>query len=104
MKYKLLKYLEKKYIQFDYNYGYGYEIKDFHYNKFLDFMKSYPLSYNIDDEIKENKIDNILLYKPSNNKYYNSRIKIITTKKDNLSKTFYYDLEPIIKLSENKEL
>lgn len=97
--FNLTKYLEKNYIQFDYNYGYGFEIKDFHYNKFLNFMSSYPLSYNIDDGIKENEIENILLYKCSNKKYYDYGIKIITDKN-----TFHYDLTPIILLSENKSL
>jgi len=79
--FNLTKYLEKNYIQFNYNYGYGLEIKDFHYSKFLDFMESYPLSYIIDYEI------------------YKYGIKITTNQK-----SFYYDLTPIILLSENKSL
>tara|TARA_Y100000114_G_C11694542_1_gene295294 strand:+ start:84 stop:386 length:303 start_codon:yes stop_codon:yes gene_type:complete len=97
--FNLTEYLQKNVIQFNYNYGYGFEIKDFHYRKFLNFMASYPLSYNIDDEIKENEIENILLQKCTNKKYYKYGIKIITNKN-----IFYYDLEPIIKLSENKSL
>ena len=97
--FKLTKYLEKNYIQFDYNYGYGFQIKDFHFSKFLNFMESSPLAYNIDYEIYKYGIKNILLYKCSNKKYYDYGIKIITNKN-----IFHYDLEPIIKLSENKSL
>lgn len=97
--FNLTKYLEKNYIQFNYNYGYGFEIKDFHFSKFLNFMESYPLSYNIDYEIYKYGIKNILLRKSSNKKYYKYGIKIITNQK-----AFYYDLTPIILLSENKSL
>ena len=96
--YKLTKYLEKNHIQLDYYYDW-FSIKDFHFSKFLNFMESHPLSYNIDDEIYKYEIKNILLYKSSNKRYYKSGIKIITNQK-----SFYYDLTPIILLSENKSL
>ena len=99
---KLIDYLNKNNIDLKLNKHNALEITD--NNKFLNFMVSYPLSYNIDDEIKENKINNILLYKSYNKIYYSWGIKINIIKKDNLFKSIYYDLEPIIKLSENKYL
>lgn len=100
--YSLINYLNKNDIKLEINCNNLYYIKN--NDKFLKFMASYPLSYNIDDEIKENKIDNILLYKSSNKKYNNYNIKINTIQKNYLHKSFYYDLEPIIKLSKNKSL
>lgn len=100
--YSLINYLNKNDIELEINCNNLYYIKN--NDKFLNFMESYPLSYNIDDEIKKNKIDNILLYKSSNKKYNNYNIKINTIQKNYLYKSFYYDLEPIIKLSKNKSL
>ena len=79
---KLINYLNKNNIDLKLNKHNALEITD--NNKFLNFMVSYPLSYN--------KI------------YYSWGIKINIIKKDNLFKSIYYDLEPIIKLSENKYL
>ena len=100
--YSLINYLNKNDIELEINSNNLYYIKN--NDKFLNFIASYPLSYNIDDEIRKNKIDNILLYKSSNKKYNNYNIKINTIQKNYLYKSFYYDLEPIIKLSENKSL
>lgn len=100
--YSLINYLNKNDIELEINCNNLYYIKN--NDKFLNFMESYPLSYKIDDEIKKNKIDNILLYKSINKKYNNYNIKINTIQKNYLYKSFYYDLEPIIKLSKNKSL
>jgi len=96
MNIKLIDYLNKNNIDLKLNQYNALEIVD--NNKFLNFMESLPLSYNIIDEIKNNYVHNIFLLSDS------MVIKINTIKKDNLFKSIYYDLEPIIKLSENKSL
>jgi|TARA_B100000073_G_C23560441_1_gene503897 hypothetical protein len=93
---KLINYLNKNNIDLKLNKYNALEILD--NNKFLNFMKNSPLSYNIIDEIKNNYVDNIFLLSNS------MVIKINIIKDDNLFKSWYYDLEPIIKLSENKSL
>ena len=58
-----------------------------------------------DEDIKNwDSLKKTLDYKSYNKIYYSWGIKINIIKKDNLFKSIYYDLEPIIKLSENKYL
>lgn len=93
---KLIDYLNKNNIDLKLNKHNALEIVD--NNKFINFMSSYPLSYNIIKEIKNNYVHNIFLLANS------MVIKINIIKDDNFFKSWYYDLEPIIKLSENKSL
>jgi hypothetical protein len=97
----LIEYLNKNNIDLKLNKHNALEIVDS--NKFLNFMKNSPLSYNIIDEIKNNYVHKIFLL--PNSKVI--KINIITGIDKTcgcLWESWYYDLEPVTKLSENKTL
>ena len=98
---KLIDYLNKNNIDLKLNKHNALEIVD--NNKFLNFMEDLPLSYNIIDEIKNNYVNNIFLLSNSMTIKINTITDIDKTC-NCLWKSWYYDLEPIIKLSENKSL